>query len=849
MTMQEFLKKNLLLMDGAMGTQIQERNPGAEVWGEYDGCNEWLNLAAPELVREIHAAYFRAGSDAVETNSFGSSPVTLGEYNLTARAKEISRAAAQLARAAADEVQAEDGRQRFVLGSIGPGTRLATLGQISYDELYGGYQEQMGGLLEGGADGILIETCQDLLQIKAAVSAAQQVIGSKQDKLIYVSVTVETTGTLLVGSSIWAVMAALDPYPIDVLGMNCATGPEAMQRHLEALAKLWRGGIGCMPNAGLPTLVDGEVEYPLGPQAYTEAFAPMVKSVGLNIAGGCCGTTPDHIRVLRAALGTLEAPAPRNVEQMDLVTSVFSPMDLTQEPPPLFVGERANATGSRKFRDVLLAEDMDKCFDLLVEQDEGVAHVLDLSVAYAGRNELEDMTTLVARAARECRLPLMVDSTQVDVVEAALKLYGGRMLVNSINFESGEEKSEKLVALAKQYGAGLVALTIDEVGMAMDADRKVEIAGRLIEFCEARGLRRGDLLIDTLTFTVCSGDDTLRDAAKQTLEAIRRIKEKFPGVRTLLGLSNISFGLKPPARKVLNTVFLGRCIKAGMDACIINTSTLVPVTDLAPEAVKLAEMLLDNDASNGDPLENYIQHFEDAAPEEDAAAAEVLPPAEQVAAALVKGKAALLETSIPALLEEMSAEDILNGHLVPGMKEVGRLFNDGILQLPFVLKSAEVMKRAVAMIKPHMKTADAGSSGKMVIGTVAGDVHDIGKNLVDIILSNNGYEVVNLGVKVPIEKMLESLKESKADVLGMSGLLVKSVQVMRDNLKAMEAAGLRLPVLLGGAALTEPFVINDCQPIYSGPVRYCKDAFESLTLFSELKETGSIARSPDPDEK
>jgi 5-methyltetrahydrofolate--homocysteine methyltransferase len=849
MNIKEYLQKNLLLMDGAMGTQIQNRNPSAEVWGEYDGCNEWLNLAAPEIIKDIHAAYYRAGSDAVETNSFGSSPGTLGEYNLTSRAKEISRAAAQLARAAADEVQAEDGRPRFVMGSIGPGTRLATLGQISFDELYGGYQEQMGGLLEGGADGILIETCQDLLQIKAAVSAAQQVIGSQEDKLLYVSVTVESTGTLLVGSSIWAVMAALDPYPIDVLGMNCATGPEAMKRHLEAIGKLWRGGIGCMPNAGLPTLVDGEVDYPLGPKAFAEVFAPMVKAVGLNIAGGCCGTTPEHISELRAVLGTTEAPAPRTVERADLVTSVFSPMDLTQVPPPLFVGERANATGSRKFRDVLLAEDLDKCFDLLVEQDEGVAHVLDLSVAYAGRNELEDMTTLVARAARECRLPLMVDSTQVDVVEAALKLHGGRLLINSINFESGEEKSETLVSLANRFGAGLVALTIDEVGMAMNADRKVEIAGRLIEFCEARGMRRGDLLIDTLTFTVCSGDDTLRDAAKETIEAIRRIKEKFPGVRTLLGLSNISFGLKPPARKVLNTVFLGRCVKAGMDACIINTSTLVPVTDLAPEAVKLAEMLLDNDAVDGDPLENYIQYFEEAPPEEDAAAAEVLPPAEQVAAALVKGKTALLETSIPALLEEMTAEEILNDHLVPGMKEVGRLFNDGILQLPFVLKSAEVMKKAVAMIKPHMKKGEGGSSGKMVIGTVAGDVHDIGKNLVDIILSNNGYEVVNLGVKVPIEKMLESLEESKADVLGMSGLLVKSVQIMCDNLKAMEAAGLKIPVLLGGAALTEDFVRKDCQPIYSGPVRYCKDAFESLTLFGELKETGTIQRSPAPEEK
>ncbi|HAL92478.1 MAG TPA: methionine synthase, partial [Verrucomicrobia bacterium] len=731
MAIKDFLKKNLLLVDGAMGTQIQNRTPGAEEWGTYEGCNEWLNLSAPEIIRDIHAAYFAAGSDAVETNSFGSSPVTLGEYRLAARAKEISRAASQIARSAADAAAAKDGKPRFVLGSVGPGTRLATLGQISFDDLYGGYQEQMGGLLEGGADGVLIETCQDLLQIKAAVAAATQVMGPRTDKLIYVSVTVETTGTLLVGSSIWAVMAALEPYPIDVLGLNCATGPEAMKRHLEAMAKQWRGGIGCMPNAGLPTLRNGQVHYPLDPKSYTQAFAPIVKELGLNIAGGCCGTTPEHIRELRKALGEAKAPSPRSVQTVDQVGSVFAPMDLTQEPRPLYVGERANATGSKKFRDALLAENLDAAFDLLTEQDNGVAHVLDLSVAYAGRNEIADMSTLVARAARECRLPLMVDSTQIDVVEAALKLYGGRMLVNSIHFESGEEKAEKLVELARRFGAGLVALTIDETGMAMTAQRKVEIAGRLIEFCEKRGLRRGDLLIDTLTFTVCSGDGTLRDAAKETVEAIRRTHAEFPGVRTILGLSNISFGLKPPARKVLNTVFLDRCVKAGMDACIINTSTLVPLTDLAPAAVKLAEKLLDNDATDGDPLENYIQHFEAAVPEAEAGGAGAAQsPAERVAAALIKGKAALLETAIPALLAEMPAEDILNGHLIPAMKEVGRLFNDGILQLPFVLKSAEVMKKAVDLIRPHLKAGQASSSGKMVIGTVAGDVHDIGKNLV-----------------------------------------------------------------------------------------------------------------------
>ena len=847
MSIKEQLKSNLLLVDGAMGTQIQGRHPGAEAWGAYEGCNEWLNLSAPEIIRDIHLAYFAAGSDAVETNSFGSSPMTLGEYGLAARAKEISRAAARIARGAADEAAARDGRPRFVLGSVGPGTRLATLGQVSFDELYGGYQEQIGGLLEGGADGVLIETCQDLLQIKAAVAAAMQAMGPRSDRLLYVSVTVEATGTLLVGSSIGAVMAALEPFPIDVLGMNCATGPEAMRRHLEAIARQWRGGIGCMPNAGLPSLVDGQVRYPLDPASFAAAFAPMVRELGLNLAGGCCGTTPDHIRALRAALGAAKAPALRAVQAGDQVASLFSPVDLSQDPPPLYVGERANATGSKKFREALLAENLDAAFDLLTEQDEGVAHVLDLSVAYAGRDERADMSALVARAARECRLPLMVDSTQLDVVEAALKLHGGRMLVNSINFESGEERAGRLVELARRFGAGLVALTIDEAGMAMTADRKLEIAERLIGFCAERGLRRGDLLIDALTFTVCSGDGALRDAARETVEAIRRIKGRFPGARTILGLSNISFGLKPPARKVLNTVFLDRCVKAGMDACIINTSTLVPLTDLSPAAVRLAERLLDNDAAEGDPLENYIRHFEAAVPEAEAGAGGAAQtPEALVAAALVRGKAALLEASVPALLERMPAEEILNGHLIPGMKEVGRLFNEGILQLPFVLKSAEVMKRAVAMIQPHLKAGKGAASGRMVIATVAGDVHDIGKNLVDIILSNNGYQVVNLGVKVSVEKMMEAVVESKADVLGMSGLLVKSVQVMRENLRAMEAAGLRVPVLLGGAALTEGFVANECQPVYSGPVRYCRDAFDSLAIFRELKETGSVRRISAP---
>lgn len=838
MNIKQFLGQRVLIADGAMGTQIQLRQPPPSVWGDYDGCNEWLNISAPDIIRDIHLDYFRAGSDAVETNSFGAAPGTLAEYGLAARSRELSRAAAAIAREAAELAAAEDGRPRFVLGSVGPGTRLPTLGQVAFDDLFNGYIEQMSGLLEGGADALLVETCQDLLQIKAAVSAAETLLKDAPGKLLYVSVTVESGGTLLVGSSVAAVIAALKPYAIDVLGMNCATGPEAMIPYLEEMRRLWPAKIGCMPNAGLPELRDGVVHYPLVPDAFAQQVASMASTLGLSVVGGCCGTTPAHIAALRQALADASAPPPRTAEAIDHVGSLFAPMELSQLPPPLYIGERANATGSKKFRDALLAEDRDRAFELLVEQDAGVAHILDLSVAYAGRDEMADMTALVSRAACECRLPIMVDSTQPEVLEAALKRYGGRMIINSVNFEAGEEKAARIVDLARRYGAALVALTIDEEGMAMTADRKTAVARRLIEFCESRGLQCQDLLIDPLTFTVGSGDETLRTSAIETLEAIRRIHNDFPGVRTVLGLSNISFGLKPPARKVLNTVFLDRCVKAGMDACIINTSTLVPLTDLDDNARLLAGRLLDNEWSNGDPLEKYIEYFESTdatVSATTAAAVEDLPPEQQVTTALIKGKPNLLEQAIPVLLKSYSAEEVLNDILIPGMKEIGRLFNDGILQLPFVLKSAETMKKAVDLLKPHFKTGHA-SSGTFVIATVTGDVHDIGKNLVDVIVSNNGYTVINLGVKVPVEKMMEAVMEHKADALGMSGLLVKSVQTMRDNLKIMEAAGLRVPVLLGGAALTPDFVEQECKPVYSGTVHYCRDAFDSLSFLNSLKQ-------------
>ncbi|HOW98170.1 MAG TPA: methionine synthase [Kiritimatiellia bacterium] len=834
--------QGVFVMDGAMGTQIQARAVPADAWQGRDGCNELLNVTAPDIIGSIHRAYFEAGSDAVETNTFGASPITLGEYELSGRAREINRAAARLAREAAASFTAPE-KPRFVFGSIGPGTRLPTLGQVGFDELRAALRVQIEGLLEGGADGILLETCQDLLQIKAGLAAYDDVVGRSAKVPLYVSVTVEQTGTLLIGSSIAAVVAALSPYPIHILGLNCATGPEAMRLHLDYLAANWPRLLACMPNAGLPEMKAGGVRYPLGPAFFAEKLGAMAREVGLNVVGGCCGTTPDHIRALAQGLRGFQAPA-RAARAPQQAASVFSPVDLTQDPPPLYIGERANATGSKKFRDALLADKYDDAFAVLPEQEEASAHVLDLSCAYAGRDEKKDMEILVARAARECRAPLMIDSTQADVTEAALKLYGGRALVNSINFESGEERARHVAGLARKFGAGLVCLTIDETGMAMTADRKVAIARRLVEFCEAEGIRRDALFVDTLTFTIGSGDPTLRTAALETLEAIRRIKKELPDVRTILGLSNISFGLKPAGRKVLNTVFLDRCLKAGMDACIINVASIVPLTDIAPDALRVAGALLDNDASAGDPLENFIRFFEGAVDAGAEAAAAALPPAEALARAVIKGRPQPLEAAIPALLGQHPAEFILNEILIPAMKEVGRLFNDGILQLPFVLKSAEVMKKAVDLLKPHMKKDESGGRrGLMVLATVAGDVHDIGKNLVDIILSNNGFHVVNLGTKIPIERMIAAVREHKADVLGMSGLLVKSAAIMAENMKALEAAGIRIPVFLGGAALTPGFVADSCQPRYSAPVVYCKDAFEGLARMRELSETGRLEKA------
>jgi len=841
MTLREKLKTRPLLLDGAAGTWLQGCEITPEQWGEVEGCNEWLNLSASGIIRGLHRAYLEAGSDAVETNTFGASPLTLDEYGLADRAYEINKAAAQLAREAADEFSTPE-QPRYIFGSIGPGTKLPSLRQISFDELCEAYKIQIQGLLDGDIDGLLFETCQDPLQIKAALAAADDILGPDSELVRYVSVTVEATGTLLVGTSVTAAATILAPYPIDILGLNCATGPAAMEHHLDTLSEIWPGRLACMPNAGMPEArADGAVLYPLEPQAFAEKVSALAAQSGLSVVGGCCGTTPEHIRELKKKLSQTNINQQSTISnRQSQVASLFSAIDLTQKPAPLYIGERANATGSKKFRDTLLADDYENAFHILTEQEETGAHILDLSCGYAGRDEQKDIAVLVPRMARECLAPMMIDSTSANIIENALKCYGGRALINSINFEDGGERAKQVVPMAKRFGAALVALTIDENGMAMNAAEKFAVAKRLVNFCVERGLKAEELLIDPLTFTICSGDDTLRDAAFQTLEAIRRIKAELPGVRTMLGLSNISFGLKPPLRKVINAVFLHQAIEAGMDACIINVAAIVPLNEIPNKLRKGAEALLANDQTNGDPLENYINLFENVVEEEETAVEE-RPPNEMLTEAIIRGKAPWLKKAVPPLLKEQAAEDILNNIMLPAMKEVGRLFNDGIMQLPFVLKSAEVMKRAVDQIKPFMKKSEEGNAVPLVVlATVAGDVHDIGKNLVGIILSNNGFDTVDLGIKIPVEQMMETVKEHNAAALGMSGLLVKSTAVMAENMKILEHAGLNTPVLLGGAALSEEFVHEACRPDYSGDVLYCKDAFAGLAAMQTLQKTGRL---------
>jgi len=846
---EELLQKRVILFDGAMGTSIQSFGLTPEDFGgsRYEGCNEHLNLTRPDLIEQIHAAYFEAGSDVVETNTFGASDLVLGEYGLDQRAFDINKRAAEIARKVAHEFSTPS-RPRFVAGSVGPGTRLPSLGQISFRELYRMYRTQAAGLLEGGVDLFIVETCQDPLQTKAALAAITDVLREKgHDLPIIVQITIEKDlNTMLIGTDVQTAITIFEPYPILALGLNCATGPDDMKPHVRTLSRHSPKPISVQPNAGIPENVGGRAVYRLTPEELAKAHASFIAEDGVRIVGGCCGTNAEHIRAVAEAIRNIE-PARRQVTFEPGIASLYQAVPLKQTPPPLIIGERTNANGSKKFRELLLQDQYDQLVQIARGQEEDGAHALDVCTAYAGRDEVRDMTEVIRRLTQHITIPLFIDSTEPEVIEAALQLIGGRAVINSINLENGEERLEAILPLCKKYGAAVVALTIDEDGMALTADKKLTIARRLYRLAtEKYGLRPQDLLFDPLTFTLANPE--YAGAGIETLKAIRSIKQEFPDSFTLLGISNVSFGLNPYARKILNSVFLYYALEAGLDAAIVNYRHILPLNQISEEERELARKVVFNENENGEPALNvFVSRVGAKKERKQKAVDESLPVGEILKQKIINGDSDRLEHYLDEALKNYSPVDILNRFLLEGMKVVGDLFGSGRMQLPFVLKSAEVMKAAVRHLEPYMDRVEGIEKGKIVLATVKGDVHDIGKNLVDIILSNNGYKVYNLGIKVPIQDILKAADEYQVDAIGMSGLLVKSTAIMKENLEEMNRTGhYRIPVLVGGAALTKKFVQETLVPTYRGTVYYAVDAFDGLRIMEQITKSGSSKEPSTP---
>jgi 5-methyltetrahydrofolate--homocysteine methyltransferase len=843
--LREALATRVVVADGAMGTMLQAQEPTLEDFQNLEGCNEVLNVTRPDIVRSVHDAYFAVGVDCVETNTFGANLTAAAEYDIAERVLELSEAGARIARESADAHTARDGRQRWVLGSMGPGTKLPTLGHTTFRAIRDAYQQNAEGLLAGGADALIVETTQDLLQTKASVIAARRAMEvAGYDVPLIVSVTVETTGTMLLGSEIGAALTALEPLGIDMIGLNCATGPAEMSEHLRHLSRHSRVPLSCMPNAGLPELTKDGAYYPLSAPELADAQENFVRDYGLSLVGGCCGTTPEHLRQVAERVRDLR-PVERDPRPEPGAASLYQSVPFRQDTAYLAIGERTNANGSKKFREAMLEGRWDDCVEMAREQIREGAHMLDLCVDYVGRDGVADMEELAGRFATASTLPIVLDSTEVDVIRAGLEKLGGRAVINSVNYEDGdgpESRFAKVTQLAKEHGAALIALTIDEEGQARTPEKKVEIAERLIADLTGNwGIHEEDILIDTLTFTICTGQEESRKDGIATIEAIRELKKRHPKVQTTLGLSNISFGLNPAARILLNSVFLDECVKAGLDSAIVHASKILPIARFDEEQVNTAlDLIYDRRSEGYDPLQKLMQLFEGATAKSlKAGKAEelaALPLDERLKRRIIDGERNGLEADLDEALTQRPALEIVNETLLDGMKVVGELFGSGQMQLPFVLQSAEVMKTAVAYLEPHMEKTDEDGKGTIVLATVRGDVHDIGKNLVDIILSNNGYNVVNLGIKQPVSAILEAAEEHRADVIGMSGLLVKSTVIMKENLEELNARGLaaRFPVILGGAALTRAYVEQDLHEIYEGEVRYARDAFEGLRLMDAL---------------
>ena len=841
----------VVIADGAMGTMLQAENPTLEDFQGHEGCNEILNISRPDIVKAVHRKYLSVGVDAIETNTFGANWANLAEYGIEDRIYELAFAGAKLAKEVANEFSTEE-KPRWVLGSLGPGTKLPTLGHTEYINLKSAYFTASCGLLDAGADALLIETTQDLLQAKAAINGAREAIDkSERDVVLIAQVTVETTGTMLMGSEIGAALNALEPLDIDLIGLNCATGPAEMSEHLRVLSKNSTVDISVMPNAGLPILKDGGASYPLTPVELANFLSEFVDSYGITLVGGCCGTTPEHLAEVVKKLDRRPKKI-RTVTPEIGASSLYQFVAFRQDNAYMSIGERTNANGSKAFREALLAEDWQSCIEIARDQIRDGAHMLDLSVDYVGRDGVSDMKEIASRLATSSTLPIMLDSTEPDVLRAGLEHLGGRSIINSVNYEDGDgptSRFARIMPLVKEHGAAVVALTIDEDGQARTAEWKLKVATRLIENLHNDwNISVSDILIDCLTFPIATGQEETRKDGIETLRAISDLKKLYPQVQTTLGVSNISFGLNPAARIVLNSVFLSEAVSAGLDSAIVHPSKITPMAKINEKTKKVAlDLVYDRreyDADGNttyDPLQVFLELFDGVETKSTkisrAAELAALPLTQRLERRIIDGEKVGLEIDLQETLDlKISPITVINDYLLSGMKTVGELFGKGEMQLPFVLQSAEVMKTAVAWLEPHMEKSDDDGKGKILLATVKGDVHDIGKNLVDIILSNNGYTTVNIGIKQTVNQIIDAATENNVDVIGMSGLLVKSTVIMKENLEELSARKLaeKWPIILGGAALTRTFVEQDLAAVFPGTVRYAKDAFEGLHLMDAM---------------
>ena len=847
--------KPIIIFDGGTGTSFQNLNLSSHDFGgdDLEGCNENLVLSSPNTVEQVHNSFLEAGCHVIETNTFGASSIVLDEYSISNKAYEINKKAAQIAKKCANLFSSIN-TPRFVAGSIGPTTKLPTLGHISFDKLKDSYEEQINGLIDGGIDLLLIETCQDVLQIKSALSASQEVIKNRNIELpIMISITMETTGTMLVGSDIASALTILEPYNIDILGLNCATGPVQMKEHIKYLAENSPFAISCIPNAGLPENIGGVAHYKLTPLELKMQLMNFIYDFNVQLIGGCCGTTPEHIKHLSSIIEEIadkkinKKLATEKTNFVPSAASIYNAVPYKQDNSILIVGERLNASGSKKVRELLNEDDWDGLVSIAKQQQKENAHILDVNVDYVGRDGVKDMKEITSRLVTNINLPLMIDSTEADKMESGLKTVGGKCIINSTNYEDGDDRFNQVLKLALDYGAGIVIGTIDEDGMARTSQKKYDIAKRALIKTRSSGLADYEIFFDPLALPISTGIEEDRLNAKATIEAISKIRKSFPDIHIILGISNISFGLSPLSRINLNSIFLDECIKAGLDSAIIAPNKILPLSKISAETKKLCLDLIydrrnfENEICIYDPLVELTKAFQDITISDFKKAStsnKNLTLEEKLKNHIVDGEKIGLEEQLNNALKKYKPLEIINTYLLDGMKVVGELFGSGQMQLPFVLQSAETMKFAVSVLEPHMETVDEKiSNGKLLIATVKGDVHDIGKNLVDIILSNNGFDVINLGIKQDVSAIIDAQKKHKADCIAMSGLLVKSTAFMKDNLEAFNNAEINVPVILGGAALTPKFVNEDCSQIYKGKILYGKDAFTDLQFMNDYMDS------------